>query len=169
MNFIFGLMLCIVSQSFPPEFFFGSSGRRRSPPLYAGGGFGKPSGGFGKPREQNRQKKKTSQQLDPTKSLADQFNLTNAAVTASSGQSPVDPSPIGRAVKSLGDNCDEFFSLLPSLIKSRFPDIRDDELKRVGSFVLFYFLKDKSDLPAEIVGDKFRPHQVSFGSNWGVP
>ena len=102
-------------------------------------------------RKLKKKKKKKNVDVDLEK-----LNLPSADELI---QTRVDPNPIARAVKSLGAKCDPFFDLLPALIKSKFPDIEDSEMKRIGSFLLFWHLEDKDDLPDEIVDDPRRPHQ----------
>ena len=104
------------------------------------------AGGFGKPSvNQTPSKKKPSPTLsidpttsfDPTKTLSDQFQLA------------VDSLPASKR--------DDFFSLLPSLISTKFPQVPHDQLHRIAQFVLYYHT-DKTNLPDEILNDPRRPH-----------
>lgn len=153
----------------------------RVSPFFAAKGFGG-GGGFGdastkKKKKKGGAKKKGNRLVDsiedrPTKPAArkksrtyvksEQSALLEELAEASSR------TCIGRAVTeakhamhAMGDTTeiDPFWDLIPSLISSRFPTIKDSQLERVAGMVKHALHPDKKSLlDKSIVEDKWRPH-----------
>jgi len=150
----------------------------RVSPFFAGKGFG--GGGFGggstKKKKKQSAKNKGSRL---TGSLADRPGkpvAKKAQTYVKSEQNSLieelaamsSRTCIGRAVNeakhamhAMGDNTevDPFWDLMPSLISSRYPDIKDSQLERVAGVVRHALHPDKKSLlDKSIVEDKWRPH-----------
>mmetsp|Transcript_16094 Transcript_16094/g.23545 ORF Transcript_16094/g.23545 Transcript_16094/m.23545 type:complete len:419 (-) Transcript_16094:320-1576(-) len=71
-------------------------------------------------------------------------------------------SPIGAAVASSPlhgtPEADPFWELIPSLIQSKFPNLRNEQLGRVAGFAK-HTLDENLPLEDSIVNDKWRPHE----------
>lgn len=70
-------------------------------------------------------------------------------------------SCIGKAVASSllanDPDADPFWELMPSLISSRFPNVKDSQLERVAGFIR-HTLDPNLSLEDDIINDKWRPH-----------
>jgi hypothetical protein len=71
-------------------------------------------------------------------------------------------SPIGQAVAAspahLSPDADPFWELIPSLIQSKFPNAKPQELNRIAGFVS-HTLDPNLALEDDIIEDKWRPHE----------
>ena len=148
-------------------------------PLFAAKGFGS-GGGFGASTGSSKKKKgakkkgnRLADSLDdkpskPAKKKAQTYvkSEQNALIEELAAKSS--RTCIGRAVNeakhamhAMGDQTeiDPFWDLMPSLISSRFPKIKDSQLERVAGMVKHALHPDsKSLLDQSIVDDKWRPH-----------
>eukprot|EP00591_Stephanopyxis_turris_P005414 CAMPEP_0195525716 /NCGR_PEP_ID=MMETSP0794_2-20130614/26302_1 /TAXON_ID=515487 /ORGANISM="Stephanopyxis turris, Strain CCMP 815" /LENGTH=409 /DNA_ID=CAMNT_0040656229 /DNA_START=34 /DNA_END=1263 /DNA_ORIENTATION=+ len=129
------------------------------------------SKGFGasKPKKSTSSKKPNKKaQKQARKQLSSKANtpfvkadnekaLADLAAKASNGI-------IGKAVASstkinmFGDEVDEFWDLIPSLLSSKFPRTPDSELTRIAGFIE-HTLNPALPLEESIVQDKWRPHE----------
>lgn len=101
-----------------------------------GGGFGKPSTVRKNKKSKGKKRGASSTTAKPkpyVKSEQDEL-LQNLAQQSST-------TPLGRVVSEANDLDDPFWQLMPSLISSRFPSIKNDQLERIASFVDYSFLK----------------------------
>ncbi len=71
-------------------------------------------------------------------------------------------SPIGQAVAAspqhLSTDADPFWELIPSLIQSKFPNAKNEELNRIAGFVS-HTLDPNIPLEDDIIEDPWRPHE----------
>lgn len=83
--------------------------------------------------------------------------LASKSSKTSIGQSVIEAQD---ALRKIGTtNIDPFWELMPSLIQSRFPTIKDNELERIAGMVKFSIHPDsQSLLDQNIVDDPWRPH-----------
>ena len=150
-------------------------------PLFAAKGFGGGGGGFGgssstKKKKKRNAKKKGNRLADsiadrPRRQVAPKTQTyikseQNALIEELAAKSS--RTCIGRAVNeakhamhAIGDRTeiDPFWDLIPSLISSKFQNIRDAELERVAGMVKHALHPDKNSLlDKSIINDKWRPH-----------
>lgn len=123
-------------------------------------GFGGGDGFGSKPARSVGKKKKEGKKRQPSVNKpyvkSDQDDLLNSLAAAASR------TCIGQAVASSPlagtPDLDPFWELMPSLISSRFPNIRDEQLQRVAGFVR-HTLDPALPLENEIISNPHRPEQ----------
>ena len=139
--------------------------------LHAKKGFGSSGDGFGaKPMNKTGKKNKKGKGLHdvlndvPKKEASankpfvksEQDDLLDSLAAASS------KSCIGRAVAASPlagtPDMDPFWELMPSLISSRFPNVRDEQLQRVAGFIR-HALDPNLPLEDEIISNPYRPQE----------
>lgn len=69
-------------------------------------------------------------------------------------------TPLGRVVAKAGEIDDPFWQLVPSLISSRFPKVKNTELERFAQFVEYSFLgKGAGQRPSDWIDELHRPYE----------
>ena len=142
--------------------------------LDAGGGFG---GGFGSSKSKAKNKKSRNKKGNLIATLNDEpskkskkkqqrgmtYVKSEQDALLQSLASNASLSPIGKAVdesplKTLSpEDIDPFWELIPSLIQSKFPNAKNEELERVAGFVS-HALDPNLPLEQDIIDEPWRPH-----------
>ena len=142
--------------------------------LDAGGGFG---GGFGSSKSKATNKKSRNKKGNLIATLNDEpskkskkkqqrgmtYVKSEQDALLQSLASNASLSPIGKAVdesplKTLSpEDIDPFWELIPSLIQSKFPNAKNEELERVAGFVS-HALDPNLPLEHDIIDEPWRPH-----------
>jgi hypothetical protein len=126
--------------------------------------------GFGKSlNERSRKPANSSRKTKSNSSIGQQQQKTKGFTYVKSNQESIlnelartsSSSPIGRAVADSiqdGDEIDPFWQLMPSLIESKFPHVKYDQLHRIAGFIR-HTLNPKLPKESSLVQDPWRPHE----------
>jgi len=167
------LLITLASsiESFSPEW-----SNQRNPALFAKGfgGGGSSGGGFGASKPGKKKKKQQGSRLVDTLNDKDKdssarkkkkgttFNKNEQDQMLEELAASASRTAIGQAVASSpmagSPDADPFWELMPSLISSRFPNAREDQLQRIAGFVR-HTLDPNLPLEDDIVSNPHRPHQ----------
>ena len=149
----------------------------------AGGGFGASSTkkAFGKNKSNNKSTRKNKgnliqtineEQQSPARTNAKISNKKQGGMTynkseqealLSSLASSSATNPIGKAVADYAnaspkEGMDPFWELMPSLISSKFPSLRDNEMQRLAGFVTHQLNPCTANLEDDIIENEWRTH-----------
>lgn len=164
---IVGLLLLYLTAG-SKAFFLRPYSCQRSSPKFLAKGFGS-SGGVGNKRKKSTKKGRQQRLVN---SLADKdskkkkssnqpYVKANQDELLESMAAAASKTVLGRAVtesRAGGSEVDSFWDLMPSLITSRFPNLRDEDFRRVAGF-LRHTLDKQLPLEDHIIKDPWRPHE----------
>jgi aspartyl/asparaginyl beta-hydroxylase (cupin superfamily) len=133
-----------------------------------GGGFGEDNKSSGKKRktskrnrlqeylDDNESKKTTSRKSNAKPYVKDEHHELLLQLAQQSAR-----TCIGRAVAEFSPVNDPFWELMPSLISSRFSNVKDEDLTRIAGFVRHTLASSRSEhppRPVDWVDDEYRPY-----------
>lgn len=127
-------------------------------------GFGASGSGSSSSSKKNKKKKATSSSSAAATNKPKPYVKSEQDALLEQLLAQTSQSVLGRAVAEsreacqLDEECDDpFWELIPSLISSRFPNVRDDQLERVAGFIRHTLNTNLPLEEPEIINNKWRP------------